>query len=220
MAINDVFAVNSTITTQEGKPFLNVYFYRQVTAGTSSLIPTVNLRQAWRINFVEVSSGERLLDLISVTASMTSLYTYNLFNPEDFNTQDYGAVTYAGERGGEPLPNSNAWGFRSNRTRRDIRRGFKRISPMAEPDVVGNEPLPGLLPALIAFAGALGSDVSNTAEAGSPLFEPVVVKRIKEVDPITGAISYRLPNSPGETQVSVADLWGFTKVTTQVSRKA
>jgi hypothetical protein len=109
----------------------------------------------------------------------------------------------AGVRGGEAMPPFVSWGFRLNRTSREFRPGAKRITGVAEQDVVNGVPTLTIEPDLDLAAAKLGDAISRIT-GGNDLWEPALVRELVGLPPseftlVTGA--------------------EFIRVTTQNSRK-
>lgn len=153
------------------------------------------------------------------TVSVRALRDYA---PTDFFETPFLNPT-VGVRGGEPASPINAIGFRTTRTRTDIRRATKRFGGMSEADMVnGGQIQSDLLPDVNALATALGATLTYDDNGNTISFFPVVCKRDRTVDPEDGKVSY--PYYPTLTQqlanISIGFLWEpYTTVRSQVSRQ-
>lgn len=150
--------------------------------------------------------------------SWTSLEAYNLFDLAAFGER---LITEAGAHAtSEAMPIANAYGFRSARKTREIRRGFKRFAGVPEDAGLGasGQIAAGFLTELELLAGALGATMFDTGPSGFT-FSPVVIKRVPYVAP-SGKDAYRFPETEAELSFFVADEWeANTLLTTQVGRK-
>lgn len=220
MALGDIYSVSLRSSDGDGQEMRNVHFYRQSQLATGINPPTQDLELAFVQNFLlNPGTITGYPGLVSATCDFVGTDIYNLFNPLELRNTTF-LTPIPGERGSDPAPSYVAWGFQTARVRRDIRRGHKRVSVPGETDLVGNLPIAGFSTALNAFSSFLGATILDTGNPStSGVFVPVIVKRIKMTDP-DGAITYRLPVSALEAEFFDAVNWAFTKVTSQVSRRA
>lgn len=221
MAVGDIFqATLQGVYETTLQDTNNVFFYRQETANTSIQTDSVSLAAAFYDNMLSSVSAETpLVNIMSAECSYRRLYVINLFEPTDFYDWTF-TDPIDGAVGGEFASNLLAWSFRSNRTRRDIRRGFKRFPGVAETQLEGNSITAAAEEAAENIATQLGETIQYSVYApDSALFAPVVVKRIKEIS-TEGEITYRLPEDIGEAVYSPASAWEFRGVTSQRTRKA
>lgn len=154
----------------------------------------------------------------SVLHAATAYQSVVVTSPFDPTVLGIEVVNKVGQRAGTAMPLFVAWGFKSQRTRADIRAGFKRFGRVTEADTGGELPTAGALTVLNTLAGTLSQQLVVTDGVSEFRAIPIIVKRIKYVTP-EGNDAYRLPTSPLEYQFSRAENWNFDRITTQNSRK-
>jgi hypothetical protein len=218
MAIGDIYQVTLELTDNDLNTYNNVFSYLQTTPEDSGASSPQALTQAFRANFCEPDATAPLTNILSVRASVTRYSTINLFNPLEIAEQVFAPGVVVGQRTGQAMPPFVAYGFRSERKRRDIRRGFKRFAPTSEDDIGTNIPEPTFEPNLNAVATALETELIGDVAFGLPTYVPCVVKRIQNVpgDPSAG---YRLPTNQAEAEFFTTQDWSFSNITSQNSRK-
>lgn len=210
MAVNDVYML-TVHQSFYGRQISNVYFYLSLAASDATRCAEL---------FAEQVIDPHLLNIQSEAVHYGTIDSVNLFDPVDFGAYIVGdsgnldALTY-----GPVMSGFTAWSFKCARKRRDMRAGFKRLAGVTE----GTATQEGLDSSwadgsllMGAAADALGAILSVPAFDG---FQPVIVKRIREVDLVSGDVTYRLPESTAELVYYVADTWLFDGVTSQTSRK-
>lgn len=187
-----------------------VFFYRPVnvedplssaeklnTAFLESVVPKVNALQT-----VEVAN--------------VSLDTFNLLDPLDIDTM---LVAGSGALGGVVDSNQAAIAFRSNRIRRDIRRGQKRVPGIPDINISDNDVAAPFDPAVNALAVQLGSTITTATIPQTPVYVPIVIKRIF-VGIINNRRRYRLPETELELAYFDAVAWQWNRrISSQNSRK-
>jgi len=191
---------------------LNVYYVKRILVGANA----TKVGQS----FIDSVIVPHLLPMQVINTDRTSLDIKNLGDVTDFVSLDTSALV--GLRLGESLSNFNAVGIRFNRTRTDIRNGWKRYFAGNENDKVGNV-WDATFKALIdALAAELIEPWEEDSAPGVDVCEQVILKRfcvIPEEDPCQ---KYRLPETDAEIDgfhyVPVSTLQD-TLVTSQVSRK-
>lgn len=196
MAVGDVYMLKD-FQTQESQQVLNVYFYHQslfFLPGTGGAAGA--LAQGW--------VDQKLPSILAVQAPAVNherVEVFNLFNPQDFYTVD---VDETGERqAGDTLPQFVSFSTRFSIQDRRIKAGGKRISGVQENmQVAGVLNDAGVIADLADMDEALRTSVLIGLVVQDPVFNPVVVKRIKEENEETGKVTYRLPEFPGEALYS------------------
>lgn len=125
--------------------------------------------------FTSPSLAKSLQSIVSASFVFEAIYVRNLYVPTDFIETAFNSAT-VGEYAGETSPPFLAYGFQSNRTRTDIRRGSKRFSgvtetALAEGGVIGAAKM-GQLEDLAVRMGAV---LSYTSGGASLSFTPAVL---------------------------------------------
>jgi hypothetical protein len=145
----------------------------------------------------------------------------NVYDPTDFIDLPFNP-TVAGLGVGEVLSPINAFGLRSNRTRLDIGRGYKRFAGVPESSsATKGDIAAGALTALNALAALHGDILTYTDGALTDSFTPVVVKKLKYTTP-SGRTAYKYYPTEAEqlTKLAVGVVWeSYTNVRSQVSRQ-
>lgn len=145
----------------------------------------------------------------------TELEAYNLSNPTAFTTR---AINVGGSGLGEAAATSLAYGLYTNRARRDIKRGFKRLPGVLEDALNGNTLGAATVTALTAL-GVKMAETINDGEVGALNFKPVVIGRVKYTAS-GGGQAYRLPETSEEYRAFDITSWTpYPKISTQVTRK-
>lgn len=212
MATGDLWEV-TTRAVQGNQTLLNVYHYIEGSPTTDDFAFAEDLTSAVNQNFYV---GPNLFADVFVTTAHTvnRIYARNVFNPAPFHER---AINVMGTSTMDAMPIFAAWQIECPRKRADIRTGRKRYGGMTENAQVGGNLTTTALNALANWADKV-EQVLNVGPAG--LAVPVIVKRIKEVDPETGEVSYRLPQNQLELVFYEATEWVANgRVTTQNTRK-
>lgn len=119
---------------------------------------------------------DRIQKLVVSGCNITDILVRNVYDPLDFYQTP---ILFLGAVAGDSMPPFNAYGFRTNRTRLDIRRGFKRITGVAE----GAQNAGVISGTAVALADALATAMGQTLvydDEGTDLsFAPVVVQKEK-----------------------------------------
>lgn len=205
---DQLFQVVLKVDYDTDNPYYNTFYY-----GASGLATITNENlEDLGLAFLDVFPD--VLDrLFPDVASMTQVVVNALYEPaliydNEFNIP--GVVPDA------PAPGFTAVSFRTERVRRDIRRGQKRFSPIADNVPLGEGINPAWDVYMLELATTLGMGLN-----GGPIgtaYTPVVVKRIAYTSP-SGKPAYRLPNNDLEAETFDATNWNVVGVTTQNSRK-
>lgn len=191
---------------------VNVYQAKRIQVGANAS----SVGQA----FIDTIIIPHLLSMQVLGTLRTTVEVRNLGLVTDFITIDTTALV--GVRGGESLSNFNAAGIRLNRTRTDIRNGFKRFFVGNENDKEGNV-WDATFKALIdALAAALVAPWETAAVPGVDVCELAILKRFCVVEDQDPCLKYRLPENDAEVDgfhyVPVTTTQD-TLITSQVSRK-
>lgn len=166
----------------------------------------------------------RVLAAQSTEVQAISLAVRDVYSDFDFYEHPF-PVPYVGLRGGESASPTMAWGFYTNRIRRDVRRGQKRIGGISETDMAGGG---SINPASLAFvtnvATAMSETLSYTDEGNALTFVPCVVgKQEYTPDPLRPERkAYRYYPTLTEQMEHVAQgvVWtNYPNVRTQTSRQ-
>lgn len=213
MALGSVYLI-TMFSTLRSQQCVNTFTYEQTAAGTPDMNYAVNLAQAFETSVLAVDSPLRQAQF-SVNNLITGLRVQNLFDPTDYTEVLYSPVL-AGTGGGDYFSPFISVSFRTQWLGGVVRRGFKRFQGVLETVSTNGT----LTPAAITQLEPLGDKLSEVVAHLGAEFSPCVVKRIKETDPITGKVTYRLPENPTES-VSVTGLVYVLQpeLTTQNSRK-
>lgn len=213
MALGDLFIV-TVFQKYRSQEVINTYTYHQITSEAGTLSPSEALSNAFDLEFLTAGVGYRG-GAISNLLSVEAIRIQNLFTPSDAHEEIYDPVLTGGAASAA-APNFNAYAFRTQWLGSTIRRGSKRIAGVINDLVVNGAITAGGLTSLGAFA----TSMSNSLLADDYEFEPVVIKRVKETDPVTGEITYRLPENPSEANHTAGLTWGVLPlISTQSTRK-
>jgi len=165
--------------------------------------------------------GFALQPLISSEVVWNQCLCRNVYDPTDFIDLPFNP-TVAGLGSGEVLSPINAFGLRSNRTRLDIGRGYKRFAGVPESSsATKGDIAAGALTALNSLAALHGDILTYTDGALTDSFTPVVVKKLKYTTPSgRTAYKYYLTEAEQLTKLAVGVVWeSYTNVRSQVSRQ-
>lgn len=190
-----------------GQAFLNVFFY-ELDSGTMTAVGA-------GLDF-DARMMDDLSDIVPTEFEYEAIDIENLFDPTDFTTLAPSIAN--GQWIGDDLGNFTAARFDFPSSNKAIRSGGKRIGPVPE-DIATDGVIDNgaYLLELNSLAVAMLASLDN----GTGVAGPVVVKRIREVDPVTGDVTYRLPQNQGEAVTYPVDVvLPNTQLTTQNSRKA
>lgn len=202
----------ATYNDTPGNDFVNVYTY-DVNDVVPSSINAFFLTEAFYTTVVDDAAGWK--SVVTANMDMNRIVTTA---PQFPTVVAVKPVFVTGSRTGQPLPLFNAWSFKSERTRADIRAGFKRYGTISETDVSGFVPATGMLTVLEAFAGILSAELEFTTPGGDFIATPIIVKRVKYTTP-SGSVAYRMPQPGDPYEFSQAVNWVYDSVTSQNSRK-
>lgn len=165
--------------------------------------------------------GAAMQALANTIVTWRQVLSRNVYDPTDFIDLPYSPVAQ-GTSTGECLSPINAFGLRSNRTRLDIGRGYKRFPGVSEAASGGGGILvSGTLTALDALAALMTDTLTFTDGSLTDTFLPVVVQKQKYTTP-SGKDAYRYYPTESEqlTKLAVGVTWeSYDRVRSQVSRQ-
>jgi hypothetical protein len=149
----------------------------------------------------------------------------DVYSATDFYETPF-VQTAAGTVAGDSMSPTQAYGFRSNRVRSDIRRGMKRFVGVTEPNVGsgGNIDVAFMNTALNTLAGRLGEVLTYNDEGNTLTFSPCIVKKFEYTpDPLRPerkAYKYWEDEADQLANIAVGIAWdAYPQVRTQVSRQ-
>ena len=160
-------------------------------------------------------SGGLAGPLFSELLTYNEIEVYNLDEPTAFELRP---INYEGDATFPASPSYVAVGYQTNKPRRDVRRGFKRLAGITEDGHTNNAVTTAQLPTWQLIGDDMASPLPTGALTGV-VFSPCVIKRVKYTNS-KGGISYRFPE-PGELPVTytITSYQVQPSITTQVSRK-
>lgn len=166
---------------------------------------------------------EQLQKTVSAAAEFTDITVRDLFSDFDFLEAPLG---FTGLVAGEGYSPAMAYGFYSQRTRLDIRRGFKRIPGVAEGAVGTGGVVTGTGITLTnELAVRMSLTLSQVISATNVVFKPVILGKEKyqtNVGITPPKYAYRLYQPEAEQLDHIADVgvwFPYTQVRTQGSRQ-
>lgn len=198
-----------------GQQVLNVYQYRQTMNFVTTLENNAaSLRQAW---IDQVLPKVALIQSGDVTH--TNITVRNLFSPDDYSSVDINVAGNAEPASISTAPAFDALSFTTRGAGLAVKPGGKRIAGVVPAHctdgVVTNATYLGQLSAL---ATAMQSAVTIGAVIQDPVFQPVLIKRIRSG--VAGAYEYRMPQNQGElVYAAIVNCLLKVLVSSQVSRK-
>lgn len=202
MAINDLYHVQ-LIQTVLGKPdeeLITNYFYNGVTIATTA----ISLAESFR----DLDMLPNINAVQSHNIQNKSIKVFNLFSLTDFAEVE---ASGEGAQAGEMLPVFCGLSFSKKLDTRGVRPG--RVNIPGVPEAVTNL---GIITDATYISGVntlIGVMVDDINKDADEIYDPVVIKRIKEEieddDGPTGRYSYRLPANLGEANFGhvMAILW-------------
>jgi hypothetical protein len=161
-------------------------------------------------------------NMVSGFYVVTSIQAFNIYDPTDFYTT--GTVgTVNGGQAGEVLPPFVAFGFRSTRTTRAVRRATKRFAGVTEgASLSGGGIAAADLGRMDAVAAAMTADLEYDDSGSTLSYSPVVLGRLKYTVPSSGkdAYKYYFPESLQLEHIKTGIGWEkYTTQRSQVSRQ-
>lgn len=169
-----------------GQQSINRFTYIQ-TGTPASVSPSFGLIAAMgAIASVGVYPVDKLMNIIAlsqqVNVTFVQIAAKNLYSFTDFYQVPF-VEPLVGDVEGEGLPPSNAHGYRTNRTRLDIRRGFKRFVGFPESGQAQGTLSGGQLALNDAVAEALGEVLTYNDEGNTLTYTPAILGRHAQADP-------------------------------------
>lgn len=170
-----------------------------------------------------VSGLMRILsELQSNTIGFVSISVKNLYSFTDFYQTPF-VVSLIGLQTGDALPPTNAWGFRTNRTRLDIRRGFKRFAGVSEAGQSEGIVAGAFLLLADAVAAAMSEVLEYDDEGNTLTYTPVILGRDAQPNPNDETLMI-YPYFPTEAEqlehVMSSIIWEpYTTIRTQTTRQ-
>lgn len=221
MIVNDLLLVQP-IGILASKPVNLPMWYRVNGLDNPADAPFTSIAMSIASDIAEGILKEAYLSTISASVDIRTMKVLNQFNVlENYEGNADGQLPAAGTVGGESLPTYDAFAFYTGTTRRDIRSGARRWPGITEAQQSGGILAGGVLEALEDLCIQM-SLTRSVAFAGGGLvsIQPVIVKRVKTVDPVTGKVRYNMPTSQEQFQYYGANQWIIkTLTTTQRTRK-
>lgn len=160
--------------------------------------------------------------LVNEAWTATGIQAFNIYNDSDFYSTGF-VGTVNGDRSAEPMPPFNAFGFRSNRTTRAIRRATKRFAGVNEDDVTnGNSFGAGASTNLDVLGVAMSDSLVYTDEGNDLTYAPCVLAKEKYTVPESGNEAYRYYATEVEQldHIMRSIIWEkYTNVRSQNSRQ-
>lgn len=184
MALGDIYMLTDKYNGSNLPSASNVYFYIGTGDG---LAP--DLYEAFIDDVLPQIAAMQPADIEHIEIAVQSL-----FDPTDFTVQ---TISAPGTWPVEANAQFTAVSFGLRLPTRAIRPGSKRIGPVPE-DAATSSAITDVdyLTAVNAVRGKLDDTIQPNANI-SRTFDPVVVKRVREVD-LAGKVTYRLPTDFGE----------------------
>jgi len=183
-------------------------------AQAMGLVPTAGTFPAGKI-------GAALAALTNTIVQWRQILSRNVYDPTDFIDLPY-VPPVQGLSTGECLSPINAYGLRSNRTRLDIGRGYKRFCGVSESASGGGGILESAaLTGLNSLADLLGDVITYTDGSLTDSFTPCIVKKFKHVR-VGRKDVYEYFEDPDEqmANLAVGVVWeSYNTVRSQVSRQ-
>lgn len=214
MAADDVYEIVDKQSLY-GQEVLNVYQYRQIAVFTTT---EPNVATAFKNVWLEqIMPAIRLIQSGDVTH--TNITVKNLFNAEDYASEDVNLPGTAEPSSVSSAPSFDAYSFTARGTGLAVKPGGKRIAGVlpgfCTDGVVTNGAYLGQLAAL---ANAMKQTVTVGTIIQDPMFQPILVKRIRSG--VAGAYEYRMPQNQSElVYANIVSTLLKILVSSQVSRK-
>lgn len=167
--------------------------------------------------------GAAIQGIQNASCSFIQAVARAVYIDDDFYTTPFLANTIGGVGGlGDPMSPVMAFGFRSNRVKQSIGRGFKRFAGMSEGDVDGGGVLAaGALTRCDTLRTRLGETVTYDDEGNTLTFAPCVVqKKPPSVEPVTKGYAYYPTEELQAPHLALGITWEiYTVARTQRSRQ-
>lgn len=216
MALGDVYSIR-VFQTYQNQRCLNVFFYRQFVPILVSPGPVADvLRVAFQAKVVDVWRASSPPAVI-----FERIEVVNLFDETDVSDT---LINQAGTRNSliagqtEQLPVFTAVSIKLDGTGRAVKDGKKRLAGLYEADQNGTFLQAPVVASYDAVAQAFRRNLDYGSVTQADGFEPVLVKRVKEV--VANQEKYRLPRTQAELVFkTIARAAVEVLLTTQSTRK-
>jgi hypothetical protein len=154
--------------------------------------------------FPDGSMFENIRVAVSGGVIFENVQARNIYDVEDFYDTPVPSGVIGTQTGSNGMSSFDAYGFVSNRTRTDIRRGFKRFVGVVEGAVEGFGVINGTQMSLLeSIASAMSATLVYDDEGTDISFIPCVVKKLKYTTP-SGKTAYKYyPLAQKETQLGL-----------------
>ena len=193
MALNDMYELRVKGRYAAVTNWLNVYHVER----RSAVFTAEDIAQAYVDWILPVSVA-----LQSTLIGYDSVEVINLGDVGDFFTLDLSG--FSGLVAGDTMPVFAAFGIRFNRTRRDIRHGFKRLIGVPEAYVTNGSVVGAGLTGLVDYGNSVVQPWEHIAAPGVEVCSFAVILRIcAEVGPLGVCLKYRLPETDAELEFYV-----------------
>lgn len=181
MAITDIYNITA-LGSYRTKPSNNVYQVERLDSGVTA----ADINQAFQDSLLVTQLALQLPNY-----DMSELQTFNLGTGTDF--ENLPLTGKVGTRAGSDASSLLAFAYRFPTLNRDIRSGRKRFGAVADEISTGNDIAPAFLTDMNSHGDNIIANWEKAAAPGVAVCRFIIVKRIKVVDPISGKITYRLP---------------------------
>ena len=174
-------------------------------------------------DFVVGTLGEALRNMVSDEFTFVQLQVRNIYSVLDFYDTPFNAGTVGDDTGANAVSPAFAYGFRSNRTRTDIGRAYKRFAGVTEGNMIdGGIILPDMLTFMGTVAERMGATYTYDDEGNTLTYSPIVVSKEKYTVEGSGKTAYRYYETQAEQEMHIATgiQWTpYETIRTQVSRQ-
>jgi len=214
MASGDLYLV-TLFGTIFGNQTVNTFTYLQTGEEEEPESSAEVLAGAFQTAFLPVG-GVLRGQAIGASQTWDAIRVTNQFeDSSDFIEVGF-PTPFTGGGSGAVMPPYVTYAFRTPWLGRSVRRGQKRFSGVLEVEVNNGILQSNVLTLLAPIGSALGAQLVN----GSAVYSPVIVRRVKTLDPDTGRYVYSLPTNPSQYFGVRADGWAAQLYSsTQNSRK-
>lgn len=172
--------------------------------------------------FPENTLFDAIRNIQSTAVRYVGIECFDVYVPTAFYSTPFPSGTN-GIPGTEPTSPTQAWGFRSSRSRRDIRRGFKRFAGVQEGNVGPGGVIPqAMLNLLDVVAQRMTDPLTIDDDGNTVVFQPCIVSKEKYAVPDSTTEAYRYYEDPTVQFENIATsiLWQpYNTVRTQTSRQ-
>lgn len=205
-----------------GQEIVNRWNYQ--STGTPAAV-TGSFGLAWAFGAVDTpftSVIEKLQVLQATAVQFVDLEVRAVYDPLDFYTRPFATAT-TGSGIGEAASPVLAYGFRTNRVNRDIRRATKRIAGVLEEATAAGGGITGVyLTRADELRAAMSATLTYTDEGNNLTYAPCVVKKERYPVPGKDTFAYRYYEDPNVQlqNTALGVIWEvYDTVRTQASRQ-